>query len=377
MGLRPGRIAFCGAKPRKCPFRVWGTRCQTTQSRSFFLCATCSPEKLRLVRLALLAHPRLHFGHKLMRQDRYSCAHRDAENARTEKLFVMRLHELRNFRSFCRMTRRSLTCRSALLLVLPKQGRSPVISFLRCQQAKVCSFVLLLQRCCILRFAAAKKLGAGLARASQQPFRSQALRARHLLRGSSVCAILGSRSFGRISAGEQSLHASSVACSPMCRRIELSSLGSVLKFEKAAEGNQQLDRCEPQERRGASPDHSASSKVHSGFVCHGRCGDAELAGQCVVAASLADIGRAGSSDARDWRLARKQRAPKRRAKAVAARNAAGYAPASLEVFEMYQRMLPEDERCEAEPLAAEDSGRSGFASSGSSCVAESVCVRWG
>ena len=27
---------------------------------------------------------------------------------------------------------------------------------------------------------------------------------------------------------------------------------------------------------------------------------------------------------------------------------------------MYQRMLPEDERCEAEPLAAEDSGRSGF-----------------
>ena len=131
------------------------------------------------------------------------------------------------------------------------------------------------------------------------------------------------------------------------RRVEL------LKFEKAAEGNQQLDRCEPQERRGASPDHSASSKVHSGFACHGRCGgrfagaklgDAELAGQCVAAASLADIGRAGSSDARDWRLARKQGAKAAVAKAVAARNAAGYAPASLEVFEMYQRMLPEDER---------------------------------
>ena len=47
----------------------------------------------------------------------------------------------------------------------------------------------------ILRFEAAKKLGTR----TQQPFRSQALRARHLLRGSSVCAILGSRSFGRIS----------------------------------------------------------------------------------------------------------------------------------------------------------------------------------
>ena len=74
-----------------------------------------------------------------------------------------------------------------------------------------------------------------------------------------------------------------------------------------------------------------------------KLGDAELAGQCVAAASLADIGRAGSSDARDWRLARKQGA-KAVAKAVAVRNAAGYAPASLEVFEMYQRMLPEDER---------------------------------
>ena len=93
----------------------------------------------------------------------------------------------------------------------------------------------------------------------------------------------GSRSFGRISAGEQSLHASSVACSLMRSRSAQSHVqqtgasssaapGSVLKFEKAAEGNQQLDRCEPQERRGASPDHSASSKVHSGFVCHGRCG---------------------------------------------------------------------------------------------------------
>ena len=135
----------------------------------------------------------------------------------------------------------------------------------------------------ILRFAAAKKLGTGFARTSQQPFRSQALRARHLLRGSSVCAILGPRSFGRILAGEHSLHASSVACSPMCSRPAQSHVqqtgasssaapGSVLKFEKAAEGNQQLDRCEPQERRGVSPDHSASSKVHSGFVCHGRCG---------------------------------------------------------------------------------------------------------
>ena len=75
-----------------------------------------------------------------------------------------------------------------------------------------------------------------------------------------------------------------------------------------------------------------------------KLGDAELAGQCVAAASLADIGRAGSSDARDWRLARKQGAKAAVAKAVAARNAAGYAPASLEVFEMYQRMLPEDER---------------------------------
>ena len=45
-------------------------------------------------------------------------------------------------------------------------GRSPVISFLRCQQAEVCSFVSLLQRYSILRFAAAKKLGAGFARAS-------------------------------------------------------------------------------------------------------------------------------------------------------------------------------------------------------------------
>ena len=73
-------------------------------------------------------------------------------------------------------------------------------------------------------------------------------------------------------------------------------------------------------------------------------GDAELAGQCVAAASLADIGRAGSSDARDWRLARKQGAKAAVAKAVAARNAAGYAPASLEAFERHQRMLPEDER---------------------------------
>ena len=63
-----------------------------------------------------------------------------------------------------------------------------------------------------------------------------------------------------------------------------------------------------------------------------KLGDAELAGQCVAAASLADIGRAGSSDARDWRLARKQGAKAAVAKAVAARNAAGY-------FEMYQRML--------------------------------------
>ena len=69
-----------------------------------------------------------------------------------------------------------------------------------------------------------------------------------------------------------------------------------------------------------------------------KLGDAELAGQCVAAASLADIGRAGSSDARDWRLARKQGAKAAVAKAV------GYAPASLDVFEMYQRMLPEDER---------------------------------
>ena len=50
---------------------------------------------------------------------------------------------------------------------------------------------------------------------------------------------------------------------------------------------------------------------------------AELAGQCVAAASLADIGRAGSSDARDWRLARKQGAKAAVAKAVAARNARG------------------------------------------------------
>ena len=81
-----------------------------------------------------------------------------------------------------------------------------------------------------------------------------------------------------------------------------------------------------------------------------KLGDAQLAGQCVAAASLADIGRAGSSDARDWRLARKQGAKAAVAKAVAARNAAGYAPASLEVIEMYQRMLPEDERCRGRRL---------------------------
>ena len=66
-------------------------------------------------------------------------------------------------------------------------GRSPVIFFLRCQQAEVCSFVSLLQRYSILRFAATKKLGTGFART----LCSQALRARHLLHGSSVCAILG------------------------------------------------------------------------------------------------------------------------------------------------------------------------------------------
>ena len=35
MNIHPVRIAFCCAKPHKCPFRVWG-RCQTMQSRSFF-----------------------------------------------------------------------------------------------------------------------------------------------------------------------------------------------------------------------------------------------------------------------------------------------------------------------------------------------------
>ena len=53
---------------------------------------------LRLVRLALLAagkrgNPRLHFGQQIS-EAKYACAHRDADNARTETLFVMKLHEL-------------------------------------------------------------------------------------------------------------------------------------------------------------------------------------------------------------------------------------------------------------------------------------------
>ena len=100
-----------------------------------------------------------------------------------------------------------------------------------------------------------------------------------------------------------------------------------------------------------------------------------MAGQ-VAAASLADTGRAGSSDARDWRLARKQGAKAAVAKAVAARNAAGYAPASLEVFEMCQRMLPEDERLRGRTTRGRRLWTQRCASSGSSCVAESVCVRW-
>ena len=72
----------------------------------FFLCAMCSPEKLQLVRLALLAagkrgvvHPRLHFGEQIS-EAKYACAHRDAETARAEKLFVMRLHELAKLPQF-------------------------------------------------------------------------------------------------------------------------------------------------------------------------------------------------------------------------------------------------------------------------------------
>ena len=72
----------------------------------FFLCATCSPEKLRLVRLALLAagkrgvvHPCLHFGEQIS-EAKYACAHRDAEKARAEKLFVRRLHELAKLSQF-------------------------------------------------------------------------------------------------------------------------------------------------------------------------------------------------------------------------------------------------------------------------------------
>ena len=52
----------------------------------------------------------------------------------------------------------------------------------------------------------------------------------------------------------------------------------------------------------ASPRSDAARRQ---ITPHLRKCDAELAGQCVAAASLADIGRAGSSDARDWRLARR------------------------------------------------------------------------
>ena len=71
----------------------------------FCLCATRSPEKLQLVRLALLAagkrgaHPRVHFGEQIS-EAKYACAHRDAEKARAEKLVVVRLHELAKLPQF-------------------------------------------------------------------------------------------------------------------------------------------------------------------------------------------------------------------------------------------------------------------------------------
>ena len=91
MNVGPRIIAFCCAKQMSLGLG-------SLQSRSFF-----SVPRVRLkqlVRLALLAagkrgvaHPRLHFGEQIS-EAKYACAHRDAETARAEKLFVMRLHEL-------------------------------------------------------------------------------------------------------------------------------------------------------------------------------------------------------------------------------------------------------------------------------------------
>ena len=55
---------------------------------------SCSPEKLQLVCLALLAagkrgvHPRLHFGEQVI-EAKYACAHRGADKARAEHFFVI------------------------------------------------------------------------------------------------------------------------------------------------------------------------------------------------------------------------------------------------------------------------------------------------
>ena len=55
---------------------------------------SCSPEKLQLVCLALLAagkrgvHPRLHFGEQII-EAKYACAHRGADKARAEHFFVI------------------------------------------------------------------------------------------------------------------------------------------------------------------------------------------------------------------------------------------------------------------------------------------------
>ena len=91
------QLKYFGSKAWLAPHmdRLLGTSPCFTLPSSVFLCATCSPEKLQLVRLALLAagkrgvvHPRLQFGEQIS-EAKYACAHRDAETARAEKLFVM------------------------------------------------------------------------------------------------------------------------------------------------------------------------------------------------------------------------------------------------------------------------------------------------